>query len=87
MEEKTTPPWIGTRKVYQIGDGGLAVLLPPSWARSKDVDEESEVIVVADNRVVIEPYSRKRIAEIHDLADKFAESKGKEGQSLRRSKK
>lgn len=76
--DKTNLPWVGTRKVYAVGDGGLAILLPPAWTRNKKINKNSEVLVVASDRIIIEPYNAGRIAEIHHLLDKFAGSKAEE---------
>lgn len=70
----TNLPWVGTRKVYAVGEGGLAILLPPAWARSKKISKDSRVLVVASDRMIIEPYNAGRIGEIHHLLDKFAGS-------------
>lgn len=76
--EKTNLPWVGTRKVYAVGEGGLAILLPPAWTRNNKINKNSEVLVVASDRIIIEPYNADRIAEIHHLLDKFAGSKAEE---------
>lgn len=66
-------PWIGTRKVLPVGDGGLAVLIPPKWARLNEIEKGSKVLVVADDRVTIEPCSPDRVEKVHKLLEDFME--------------
>lgn len=72
MAEKNLP-WIGTRKIYPMGNGGFGILLPPTWAREKGIDENSEVLVIANSKVTIEPKSEKRIGEIYEAIDQLIE--------------
>lgn len=64
-------PRIETRKVQAVGKGGLYVVLPATWARKHDIEKGSEVLVIADNRIVIEPSNSERIEEAHKLVEKF----------------
>lgn len=64
-------PIIETRKVHSIGDGGLCIVLPIDWAREKEIEKGSEVLVVADNQLVIEADNPRRINEAHLAIEKF----------------
>lgn len=70
MTEKQVPS-IETRKVHRVGNGGLSIVLPASWARQQGIEKGSEVLVIADNRIVIEPSDSERIEEAHKIVEKF----------------
>lgn len=70
-EIMTETPKIETRKVHPVGDGGLYVVIPIEWARKKEIEKGSEVLVLADNQLVIEPNNQERIEEAHELFEDF----------------
>lgn len=66
-------PTIEKRSLHRIGDGGLAVLLPREWARDKGLNLKDRVLVIANNRVVIEPITQERIEEIEKMVDEVSQ--------------
>jgi len=57
-------PILTTRKVHNYGEGGLAVLIPAEWARQHDIAKGSEVLVLANDQVVIKPCSEEEVEKL-----------------------
>lgn len=64
-------PKIDTRKVQTVGNGALYVVLPATWTRAHQIKKGSEVLVVADNKIVIEPIDSETTERAHEIVEKF----------------
>ena len=73
MNEMADFPYVAKKRVIKLGRGSLAVLLPASWVRDKNVRKGSEVIVLANGQVIIEAATPERVQQVHDAVKKFAE--------------
>jgi len=69
-------PTIVKRKIYAVGDGGLSVLLPPSWVRAHGLKPRDEVLLIADDRITIELATPERIREAHKVLTTFVKGAG-----------
>lgn len=76
MAENTTLI-IDTRKVHPVGNGGLSVVLPIGWARENGVGKGSEVLVIADESIHIEPKTEENLKRAHkSVRDSFGKKWG-----------
>jgi len=64
-------PKIEIRNVHEVGDGGLSIVLPISWAREKNLEKGSKVLVIADDKLIVEPSDSERIEDAHEIFEKF----------------
>jgi len=65
-------PYMAKKRVLQLGEGSLAVLLPCAWIRKNKIVKGSEVIVLANERVIIEPATQARIHQINEAVKVLA---------------
>lgn len=67
-------PSLYEKRLFRIGDGGLAVYIPQAWARYYGLKPKDVVIVVVNGELTIRP--KKSIPK---AAGKILDEKTKEG--------
>lgn len=60
------------RKVLTVGDS-FAVSLPKDWARERGLISGLRVLVITDDKLILEPYDENRVREPHELVERFVE--------------
>ena len=48
-------PTIYEKKIFQTGNGGLAIYIPIAWARFFNLKPKDTVIMIADGELIIRP--------------------------------